>query len=104
MPVKKLNSPIYGARDRRSLPPATSETFMVQSGGSFFVKNGSFMTEGKPNKKTIDFIDVVFLIGLALLGIGLWFAFSWPVALVVIGSILVIVSLWISTPSRKGER
>jgi len=41
---------------------------------------------------------------LILLGIGVAFAISWPVALAVVGSILVLVSLWLSTPARKNGR
>lgn len=44
----------------------------------------------------IDGPDVVVLIGLILLGVGLSFAISWPVALAVVGGILVLVGLLIN--------
>lgn len=43
-------------------------------------------------KNPIDRTDIVFGIGLGLLGIGLWGAFSFWVALTVIGAILIFIS------------
>lgn len=62
------------------------------------------MPESKPKKLNIDAVDVMFIAGLISLGIGLTFAISWPVALAVLGSILISIALWLSTPLHvKGK-
>lgn len=49
------------------------------------------MSEQKPAR--FDSNDILFYVGLLLLGVGLAFSVSWQVALMVIGSILAAVGL-----------
>jgi membrane-bound ClpP family serine protease len=49
-------------------------------------------------KKTIEAPDVLMLIGLILLFTGLGFTFSWPVALMITGAVLIALAIWLVEP------
>lgn len=56
--------------------------------------------QSKPAR--FDTADLYFFAGLILLGIGLAFWFSWPVALTAVGAVLTLVSLIAALPARRG--
>lgn len=57
----------------------------------------------QPKARRFDTADLYFFAGLVLLGTGLAFWFSWPVALAVVGAVLTLVSLIAVLPARRGS-
>jgi hypothetical protein len=79
------------SRDERLPPELGGRRFLFSFHGGM-VAEETQTPQPKPSAR-FDGNDLLFYAGLLLLGVGLAFAVSWPVALVVIGATLAVVGL-----------